>query len=65
MVASFHLFSYEFCTTSSLGRILSHFLFVDMCVGVLDDNVKIKARGARRTQYGGALFIGLSYLMGG
>jgi hypothetical protein len=36
-----------------------------MCVGVLDDNVKIKARGARRTQYGGALFIGLSYLMGG
>jgi hypothetical protein len=33
----FYLFSYEFCITSSLGRILSFFLVFDMFIGVMDD----------------------------
>jgi hypothetical protein len=29
-------FSFEFCATSSLDRVLSIFLVFDMCVGVMD-----------------------------
>jgi hypothetical protein len=37
MITGFHLFSYEFCKTSSLGRILSLLLAFAMCVGVMED----------------------------
>jgi hypothetical protein len=35
MITGFQLFSYEFLTTTSLGRILPFFLVFDMCVSVM------------------------------
>ena len=64
MTSSSHLLSYELCTFSSLGRILSLSLSMT-CVQVLMMIMdKTKAKGTKRAQYGGAAGTRLSHLRG-